>query len=245
MTQADVEVAAVACEIVDAVRNDHAGRPTGEVVVERPEGLLRPDAAPAEKLPEMLFGLGIHGKHGVSRRGVFGLPCGDPPELGVPIRTLTSFQALLNLMSRQLLLFHPVLDDRRTDRRSSFGRHIGNLSRREVRPPYVRRVGIARNTNFQNRFQVLFERRIGLDLFFRPPPGRRTRPAARSSGNWSSSCAPRSMVRTEHPRTAAMYSTPPCPNRAASSAANRRRSLSDKVCQNTLIRSSTCGSYRS
>jgi hypothetical protein len=149
-THTDVEVAAVACEVVDAVRNDHAGRPTGEVVIERPEGLLRPDAALAEKLLEMLFGLGIYGKHGVSRGDVFGLPGGDPPELGVSIGVSTSFQTLLNLMSRQLLRFHPVLDDRRTDGRSSLGRHIGNLSRREVRPAYVRRVGIARSANFQN-----------------------------------------------------------------------------------------------
>ena len=59
VTEADVEVAAVAGQIVDRVRDDQTRGPTGEVVVERAEGLLRPHAALAIELPEMLLGLGI------------------------------------------------------------------------------------------------------------------------------------------------------------------------------------------
>ncbi len=244
MAQANVEVTAVAKEVVNAVRNDHAGSPTGEVMVQRAERLLCPYAALAEELPEMLFGLGIEGKYGVAHREVFGLQFRDPPELGVPIGAVPAFQNLLDLVSRQLLPFHPVLHDWWTDRCSHVRHHIRNLPRRQVRPEYVFLVGVSGSANLQNRFQILFEFRLGLDLFFRPAPGRRTRPAAGSVGNWSSSSAPRSMVRAEHPKTAATYSIPPYPNRVASSAAKRRRSLSDNVCQNSRIRSSTCGSYR-
>src|SRR3970282_237537 len=101
--------------------------------------------------------------------------------------------------------------------------------RREVRPQYVFLVGVSSGAYLQNRFQILFEFRFGLDLFFRPAPGRPTRPAAVSVANWPSSSAPRSMVRVEHSRTSAMYSAPPCPNRATSRAANRRRSRSENV----------------
>lgn len=44
-------------------------------------------------------------------------------------------------------------------------------------------VWIARRSYFQTANQVFFFARIGCDLFFRPAPGRRTRPAAGSSGN--------------------------------------------------------------
>ena len=88
VTQAEVEVAAVASQIVDAVRNDHARRPTGEVVVERPEGPLRPHAAVAVELSQMLLGLGVEGKHRVSRRAVLGLQLGDALELRVPVGRL-------------------------------------------------------------------------------------------------------------------------------------------------------------
>jgi hypothetical protein len=64
---------------------------------------------------------------------------------------------------------------------------------------------------FQYRLQILFDRGVGQDFFFRPAPGRRTCPAAGSWGSASSSASPRSMVRREHFRTLAMYFyfTPP------------------------------------
>src|SRR5271166_4939242 len=108
-------MATIAQEVVNAVRNDHPSRPTGKVMVECPECLLRPHATLAKELSEMFFCLGIEGKHGVSRSKVFGLQFGDPLELGVPIGAVSACQNLLDLVAAQLLLFHPVLHDRRTD----------------------------------------------------------------------------------------------------------------------------------
>ena len=42
VAQADVDMAAIAKEVVDAVRNNHTGSPTGKVMVKRPEWLLCP-----------------------------------------------------------------------------------------------------------------------------------------------------------------------------------------------------------
>ncbi len=98
MADTDVDVASVAGQVVDAVRNDHAGGPTGEVVIEGPDGPLGPSAARAEELPEMFLGLGVHRKHRVSHCGILGFQLGDSPELGVPIRALSPRKSLLNLV---------------------------------------------------------------------------------------------------------------------------------------------------
>ena len=55
VTEADVDVATIAGQIVDAVRDDQTRGPTGEVVVERAEGLLRPHAALAIELSQTLL----------------------------------------------------------------------------------------------------------------------------------------------------------------------------------------------
>ena len=187
VAQPDVEVAAVAGNVVNAVRDDHAGGPTGEVVVEGLKCPLRPHAALAKELAEMLLGLGIDGEYGVSRSGVLGFQFGDSLELRVSIRALATLQNLLDLVSRQLLRFHPVLNHRRTDGRSQLAHRVGDLAWREVRPQDLGFVGVAGGAAFQNRFQVRLELRLGLDSFFRPPPGRLTRPAAGSSGKRLSS----------------------------------------------------------
>lgn len=152
VAQADVDMAAIAKEVVDAVRNNDAGSPTGKVMVERQKWLLRPHAALAKELSEMFFCLGIEGKHGVTRGKVLGLQFGDPQELGVPIRAVAACQNLLNLVSSQFLRFHPVLYDRRADGRSHVPHRVRNLPRREVRPQHIFLVGIPGGADLQNRF---------------------------------------------------------------------------------------------
>src|ERR671925_772039 len=53
------------------------------------------------------------------------------------------------------------------------------------------------------------------------------------------------MVFGSHSRTCAMYSTPPCPSLAASTAAYRRRSFSDSQPKNRFIFCSTSAEYTS
>ena len=85
VTQPQIEVGSIPSQVIDAMRDEHPGSPTGEVVIERPERLLTPHAAFSEELSEMLLGLRIHGKDRVVRPQVFRLQRGDPPELEVPI----------------------------------------------------------------------------------------------------------------------------------------------------------------
>src|SRR5213594_817920 len=53
------------------------------------------------------------------------------------------------------------------------------------------------------------------------------------------------MVFGSHAKTCAMYSTPPCPSLAASTAAYRRRSFSDSQPKNRCIFHSTSAEYTS
>src|SRR5678815_2405649 len=53
------------------------------------------------------------------------------------------------------------------------------------------------------------------------------------------------MVCGSHPKIRAIYSTPPCPSLAASTAAYRRRSFSDSQPKNRFIFCSTSAAYTS
>jgi len=211
------------------MRDDQADGPTGEVVVECAKRLPRPHAALAIELSETLFGLGIHGEYGVSRVEVLCLQGGDALKLSLAIGRLTAGHVLGDLVQRQPLFGQPITHHVRTDRRPHLGDLLGNLGRRELGPHALFLVGIAGGADLQHGLQIPFELRLGRDFFFRPPPTRRTRPAAGSSGSWSSSIAPRSIVRVEHPSTAATSAVPPRPSCRASNAAYRRRSFSDNV----------------
>jgi hypothetical protein len=177
VTEADVDVPAVAKQVVNSVRDDHACSPTGKVVVERKERFLRPHAAFPKKLPEMFLRLGIHGKHGIPCHQVLFRQLGNPKELCVTIRTLTAFQHLLDLPFPQSQICHPVSDDWPTDRGSHHGHRVGNLLWREIRPQHILFVGITGDTHFQHRIQILLKFGLRRDFLLSPgtwathPPG--------------------------------------------------------------------------
>ena len=58
--QTNVDMAAVANQIKDAMRNDHTIGPTGKIMVEGFERLAASDAAFAKQLSEKLLRFGIH-----------------------------------------------------------------------------------------------------------------------------------------------------------------------------------------
>lgn len=88
VTEAEVEVAPVAGKIVEAVGNDHARGPTGEVRVEGAKGPLRPHPPGPIEGPEMFFRLGIQGQHGVPGGHVRCPQPGDALELLLAIGRL-------------------------------------------------------------------------------------------------------------------------------------------------------------
>ena len=129
VAQADVDVAQVASHIINSVRDDHTGGPTGEVVIEGWKRLLSPHAARAVQLSEVLFGLGIHGKDRVSSGQVVGLQLRNALELRVPIGRLAAVLPLVDLVQRQALVLQPIADDRGTDGRALLAHRLGDLSR--------------------------------------------------------------------------------------------------------------------
>ena len=61
-------------------------------------------------------------------------------------------------------------------------------------------IWITGGSRFGQRLQILFDLGAGCNVFFRPAPDRRTRPATGSSSNESNSSIPRQMVLVEQPR---------------------------------------------
>ena len=85
VTEPAIAVAAIAGQVVDAVRGEHALGPTGEFAVEGLGRLPSPSAAVAKRESEVFFGLAVEGKGGVAGFEGFGRQCGDALELCVAI----------------------------------------------------------------------------------------------------------------------------------------------------------------
>src|SRR3954452_20576295 len=108
---------------------------------------------------------------------------------------------------------------------AQFGETGGDPPPRQVGPWPVGPHGVAGGVVLEHLEEVGLDRRVGRDQPLAPAPLLRMRPVSRSASP-SNSVSPSRMVFGSPPRTVAMYSTPPCPNLAASMAAYRRRSLS-------------------
>ena len=155
-------------------------------------------------------------------------PC-NVSKLSIPIRGMATGQDFLNLPQAKILCIHPLADDIIAGWRSQACKLFLQPRWRQVRKHDFWGVRISASSRLENRFQILFGVGIGSDPFFRPAPGRLTRPAAGSFGSVSSSFIPRLMVLVEQPRIFATNTIPPRPNRWASIAAYRRLSFSERV----------------
>lgn len=60
--QAEVDVASEICMIINPMRYHHTAGPTGKVMVERSKGGRRTNPTSTEKMPQIFFRFGIHGK---------------------------------------------------------------------------------------------------------------------------------------------------------------------------------------
>ena len=148
------------------MRDHHAGGPTGEVVVERLERLLRPHTALAIELPQTLFRFGVERQHGVAGVEVLGFQDGDALELRIAVWRLASGQHLGHLVQRQTFLFQPGADDLRADRRPQRGHLLGQLVWRKLGPHRGLFIRVTRRAHLKHRLQIPFELWLSFDLFF-------------------------------------------------------------------------------
>jgi integrase len=113
MRQSQVDVSSISGRIVDAMRNQHAVRPTGEVVIKR----LRSPAALAKQLTQELFRLSIHGKVRLPDGVVLVDQVSNVKKLRVPVGGTSPGDRLLEFSQSHVLfpLPHPnrIVGDRR------------------------------------------------------------------------------------------------------------------------------------
>jgi hypothetical protein len=83
--QADVDVATVACQIVNAMRDERAVCPTGKVMIERLERLARADSSSSKEFSHSLLRFGVHRKARIASRLIGLDQFGDPQKLRVTI----------------------------------------------------------------------------------------------------------------------------------------------------------------
>ena len=169
---------AIAGQVVEAVRDEHALGPTGEVAVESLGRLPSPSAALAKRESEVFFGLAVEGKGGVAGFEGFGRQCGDALELCVAIERFATPHHLVDFAQGQPRSFQPIPHDGGTDWRALIRDGIGDLAGRRVGPEDLGGIGITGGARLQDRFRVFFEWWVGGDISDSTKPqarGRRRR----------------------------------------------------------------------
>ena len=138
-------------------------------------------ASHAIQLPKMLFALGADREPGIAVS--LGLPdqLGDAFELSISVGMLTSGKTFSNLAEANSRVIEPVRDRIASNRRAHFSESVSKALGRQIGVDDVLFVRISGGAHLETIDQVAFFLRFGIDLFFRPAPSRRTRPAAGSS----------------------------------------------------------------
>ncbi len=166
MAQSDVDVPQIQRQVVDAVRDHHSCGPTGKVMVKTVKRFLRPDSALAKQLPQMFFGLGINGEHGIADLQVSSLQSLDVTKLSISVCRFATRQILFHIVQCESFIVQPVAKDARTDR-CPHGRHGGgNLRRCHFCKLDKIVMRVACRAFIQHRFQIFLKLRITIDFFF-------------------------------------------------------------------------------
>src|SRR5262249_49539753 len=105
-------------------------------------------------------------KIGIASGFVLSDQMGDPLELRIAVRGVTTGEVFGNLAQPQVLLLHPVPNHIGTNWRSHFCHGGRQPGRRQIGKHDGRVVGIACRPHLQHRLQVLFKGRVGQDFFF-------------------------------------------------------------------------------
>ena len=134
VAEAQVQVAAIALNVVKTVRVDHARRGAGEIVVQRQPGLLRIQPALAKQQPQEFFVFGVHAHNGIIGLLVRGEIPGDGLELSILVGMATERQSLACLASSQAITSQQLGYDGDTDAKAAPPEFFGDLGSRQVGP---------------------------------------------------------------------------------------------------------------
>ena len=190
-------------------------------MTERLERFAAADSSGSVKLAQAFFRFGVDGEIGISGDLVFVDQLGNPYELDVAVGRRTAGNNFSDLPQPQPLVVHPLPNRFMANRRSHRVKSFRKSSRRKVGEHNRLVIRVAGGSRLEQRFQIQFDIGAGRNLFFRPAPGRLTRPIAGSFASSSNSARPRSMVLREQSSTSATYFTPPYPSCLASSNSRR------------------------
>ncbi|MBM3982447.1 MAG: hypothetical protein FJ304_19695 [Planctomycetes bacterium] len=201
-----------------AVR-DHLVRPDlREIVVERLDRLCREGRARPVEVAQQFLLLGIDADHRIARRLILSPVFRDGLELGVAVGVMSHRLLLAGGASADLELAEQTTNRPPTGRGAHPRQPSGQLPERQVGPQNAFPHRVAGGELAEQFTQVVFEEEERVGQGSASTPFFRTRSAA---GSWSASRSrkPWRMVFGSQPSRAAMYSTPPCPSLAASTAA--------------------------
>ncbi len=131
--------------------------------------------------PQMLLRFGIDREPGLTGYFVLRDELGDAFKLAVSVWMFAARDVFANLASTDSRVVEPLSDRVSAHGGSHLRQTLRQILRGQVGVNDVLFIGVSSGTELDAFNQVGFFRRFGIDLFFRPAPGRRTRPAAGSS----------------------------------------------------------------
>ena len=136
VTDADVEVAVVALEVVKAVRVDDATRQRRKVVVIGFDDLLGIGVPLPEEVADQFLLLGIDAENGRACVFVEAAVVVDDLELAVPLRVVLLRAFLQSFTSPHLVLGQQLGDDGNADTKATCGQLLRQSPQREVSPQH-------------------------------------------------------------------------------------------------------------
>ena len=214
-----VNEALVLPHIIEAAWDHHACSSAAEIVIVGLDGFLRVDRAITVEIAQQFLLLGVHADDRQAIVQIIVLQAGDVLELGVAVWIAGTHRLLLQRLSPAVSVLAEQLGHHvSTGRSSQLSNPERDLPPRQVRPLHLRAHRIASGVVPEHLEKVLLEGAAALDYLFASTPFFRTRFGSKSSAPANSS-NPRRIVLGSHWRIWAMYSIPPCPNLAASTAA--------------------------
>lgn len=127
--QPDVDVSAIANSVVDSMRDDHAVRPTGKIMIKRPEGRAGTDSPGPEQPAQVFFGLGVHGKTRIPSEFILVDQLRNLHELCIAVRRGAPGQDFVDFPQSQPFVVHPLSNRFVTHGRPQLGERFRKLRR--------------------------------------------------------------------------------------------------------------------
>ena len=153
----EVEIAFVARQVINAVRNQLAFTGTGKIMIQHLHGRLCMGMAFSGEMADQFLLLGIDADHRVACGPIRGLELGHVLKRRIPVRMRPQRFFLAHLALPQSVLFHQLTNRVPTGWRAQLGQTAADLTARQIGPQDAFPHRIARREFGENLAEIFLQ----------------------------------------------------------------------------------------